>query len=468
MPTRALFAVCICFGAVAFLSCSHEEEPNRPLGVWYDQTTQTTYSFDDTTWSSGLNYGTYAAKDDNSGTLYLAGMHFADYAISGSQMTITLSVDGTVLVLEKTSNVPLAVHGASDLTRKGFFIAFASDRDGDPLGDIYLYTVDSSAHLDTICYYDAVTVATTVQTDTGPRIVYTVELQKHCIDPVRALVRRPGLDAMPAWSPDGRRLAYVSDSGGVQAIWVYYLDIFGDPMPLSGSLPANPLRLTAPTATMQDANPSWSPDGEYICFERNLAAAGDPIRDVFIIGSTDFGEVAGARNFTQAPDWDCFNPEWSPRADVNIILFEARNSQQSNDWDVYWMSANDTVSFDSRTNQKVTNPNRNGHPTWSPDCRYVAYERNPPGNDSAYDIEVKSVSFVQDSGVQTVSTALTDQANTGTPGLNRYPSWLPNGTLIAFMRLGDIWLIDVSAGFGNPTYRRLLEEPGVRHWDIAW
>ena len=62
-------------------------------------------------------------------------------------------------------------------------------------------------------------------------------------------------------------------------------------------------------------------------------------------------------------------------------------------------------------------------------------------------------------------TRLTNQ--TDWPGLNRYPTWLPNGNLIAFMRQNNIWIIDVSAGFDNPTFRRLLEDD-YNNWDIAW
>lgn len=127
------------------------------------------------------------------------------------------------------------------------------------------------------------------------------------------------------------------------------------------------------------------------------------------------------------------------------------------------MSATDTAGFDSVSkSNKVTNPNRNGHPTWSPDCRLVAFERNPPGNDSAYDIEIKAFDTRGDT---TQPTALTDQA--AMPGLNRYPTWLPNGNLIAFVRQQNLWLIDLSLGISSPRFRQLFDD-GYHYWEIAW
>jgi Tol biopolymer transport system component len=428
--------------------------------VWYDSTHTETFYFDDSTWWNGMNSGVWEQTNDNAGVLYLLGLPFADFSLSGSVLTVTVISDSTRYSLLQTSSAT-PIHHISDLTRKGIYMAFASDKNGDALGDIFIYTVDSSAHLDSIYYYDTAITVRTVVIDSVRRTVAETTIVKRLIPPVRALTNRPGLDAMPSWSPDGSKLAYVSDTLGIQAVWVLSLDIFGNPMPVSASLPQNPAKLTNPTADMDDANPSWSPDGHSICFERK--AGGDPgARNVFIIGAGDYGEVTPAWNFTHTASWDCFNPEWSPRESLNVILFESKNSQQSSDWDVYWMSAADSSGFDSNTGNNLTNPNRNGHPTWSPDCRYFAYERNPPGQDSTYDIQIQPFADTSSASSRILLTNQTDQ-----PGLNRYPTWLPNGNLIAFMREHDIWLIDVSAGFELPTFRKLLED-GSHHWDIAW
>ena len=73
---------------------------------------------------------------------------------------------------------------------------------------------------------------------------------------LRNLTPKPvGAYAAPAWSPDGRKLAFVSDRDGNSEVYV---------MNANGSGQRNLTRNPA-----YDADPAWSPDGRKIAFVSN-------------------------------------------------------------------------------------------------------------------------------------------------------------------------------------------------------
>src|SRR4029077_3278607 len=69
---------------------------------------------------------------------------------------------------------------------------------------------------------------------------------------VRALIAGSFSDASPRWSPDGTRIAYVSDRDGKPQIYVRWMD--------TGEVARITSLQNAPSAI------SWSPDGRLISF----------------------------------------------------------------------------------------------------------------------------------------------------------------------------------------------------------
>ena len=102
----------------------------------------------------------------------------------------------------------------------------------------------------------------------------------------------------PAWSPDGRRIAYNSNLDGSTDIWV--MDANGD----------NPVNLTANPES--EFSPSWSPDGQRIAY---VCESGEN-RQICLMN---------ADGTDQAPLTDgslnARNPVWTP--DGSRILFSA-------------------------------------------------------------------------------------------------------------------------------------------------
>jgi len=82
--------------------------------------------------------------------------------------------------------------------------------------------------------------------------VFTVPIEN---GPTRNLTRSSGAhDKWARWSPDGRRIAFVSDRTGEDEIWLVAQDGSGEPQ-----------RLTTDGDVMRYA-PEWSPDGKYLAF----------------------------------------------------------------------------------------------------------------------------------------------------------------------------------------------------------
>ena len=63
-----------------------------------------------------------------------------------------------------------------------------------------------------------------------------------------------GATAAPAWSPDGRQIAFVWDRGGSNAVWTIAPET-GDVSRISRG--------------PDDSEPAWSPDGSELVFERS-------------------------------------------------------------------------------------------------------------------------------------------------------------------------------------------------------
>lgn len=147
-------------------------------------------------------------------------------------------------------------------------IAFASDRDGD--NEIYLRAADGTVTQLTKNRHDD---HGPVWSPSGRRIAFVSNRDG---DPeiftmnadgsrVRQLTRNsttaeggPAIDAEPAWSPNGRRIAFTSTRDGGEAE-IYVMTSGG----------AEQTRLTTTDPWVMDHGPDWSPNGKEIAFSSN-------------------------------------------------------------------------------------------------------------------------------------------------------------------------------------------------------
>ncbi|HEU4643365.1 MAG TPA: alpha/beta fold hydrolase [Gemmatimonadaceae bacterium] len=101
----------------------------------------------------------------------------------------------------------------------------------------------------------------------GDRVAFTKDRQIWIVpldgtQPAKRLFFARGESESPEWSPDGSKLAFVSNRGDHAFIAVYASD-------------SEPIRYLAPS-TSRDRGPRWSPDGARIAFVRLPGAGGAP------------------------------------------------------------------------------------------------------------------------------------------------------------------------------------------------
>ncbi|MFD1105138.1 amidohydrolase family protein [Sphingobium olei] len=115
----------------------------------------------------------------------------------------------------------------------------------------------------------------------------------------------------PVWSPDGKTIAYFAYRDGNYDLWI--MDADG----------GNARQLTS--GTFDDREPAWSPDGKTIAFSSDRAGKGDPSYNIWTIDVAT-GAVA---QVTSDPSEDRL-PTWSP--DGKTIAYSSTRDSKSAIW----------------------------------------------------------------------------------------------------------------------------------------
>ena len=223
-------------------------------------------------------------------------------------------------------------------------------------------------------------------------------------------------DKDPSWSPDGKRIAFMSDRDGNYEIYV--MDADG----------RNPQNLT--NSPHYDSSPSWSPDSTRIAFasEREKTPL---IFDIYVMDA----DGQNQQRLTENP-MDDTDPSWSP--DGKRIVFRARRDGHFENklaitYEIYVMDA------DGQNQQRLTNNRKNDwSPSWSPDGGRIAFASDRKGDLENFEI------YVMDADGQN------QQRLTNNRAWDWYPSWSPDSKRIAFGSKRDgnseIYVMDADGG----------------------
>lgn len=186
---------------------------------------------------------------------------------------------------------------------------------------------------------------------TGPVDVYTMRADG---SGRRRLTRSPARERDVAFSPDGRRIAFATDRDGGEAE-IYTMRADG----------RRKRRLTRTRRWVMDVHPRYSPDGRWIVFASNRAGYFN--LEVFRMRARDGGELKRLTRFGTNGDGepgDDAMPEYSP--DGSRIAFVSDRGGSHQIW---------TMAADGSDLRQVTrHAGRSAYfPRWSPDGRSLAY-----------------------------------------------------------------------------------------------
>lgn len=230
----------------------------------------------------------------------------------------------------------------------------------------------------------------------------------------------PGEDVRPDWAPDGT-IVFARILSGQSDLFTVSPDESG-------------LRQLTSDPDIQESNPRWSPDGTWIAFNRSGFGIGTGIWVIQPDGSGLTKVSTGSFG------------RWSPdgariaflrlRLDPNFILISS---------DLYVIGSDGSGELEVAS--RVPSIGSVAH-VWSPDGTQLAF-------------------FGDGGGIEIVNV---DGTGRRPLTIGREPDWAPDGSLIAFSRSGDIWIIrsdgsgetrltdrandpDFSGGFSFPRWK---------------
>lgn len=243
-------------------------------------------------------------------------------------------------------------------------------------------------------------------------------------------------DITPVWSPDGQRIAFVTQRDGNREIYLINAD---------GS---NLVNLTRHPS--EDWTPAWSPDGKEIAFSSNRQGNWE----IFVINA----DGTNLRQITNDGTGN-ISPVWSP--DGKTMAFSSR---RDGDWEIYSMPAPDSQGLVTGEVIRLTYAEGNDlSPLFSPQGDRIAFESNREGNvevfvmpapgtraqaslDGSNQVNVSNLSYADDHG----------------------PVWSPDGQRLVFYsnREGN-WDLFVMAANGE-TVVNLTNSPDVDEQAPSW
>ncbi len=229
--------------------------------------------------------------------------------------------------------------------------------------------------------------------------------------------------AAPAWSPDGRFLAYVIRIGP----WLYIdiVDLLAD------------VHYVVTDTSMETLSPVWSPDSRWLAFQGRQPATSPSsfpnTNSLYVLDMTRLEQPDAGLRHVMVLSHPFTGMAWSPDGRF-IALNHIRDEAENANWDIGIVGvASGEMVFET------THAAADIQPAWSPDSTQLAFRSTRDGDADIYIVEVNTGEirqFTNDSGDES------------------FPVWSPDGREIIYLSeqpTGYVFYMMDSSG-GTPRY----------------
>lgn len=221
----------------------------------------------------------------------------------------------------------------------------------------------------------------------------------------RNITNNPASDGFGVWSPDGMKVAFVSDRDSQFGIYVMNVTNI-----LDGEFDL-PIKIANKRPTSRVA---WFPDGSKLIFDAW------PDCDIYTVNS----DGSNLTRLTNTPEWE-FQPHISPDG-LQIIYCLTQNNQQN----IYLMGINGS------NNHAITQDGVSYFPIWSPDGNRIAFNSTRPGRQDV------DICLIDPDGTNRIWL-------TSYSGHDEFPTWSPDGDSIAYQSDRGVHKIFIMSSDGS-------------------
>jgi TolB protein len=214
---------------------------------------------------------------------------------------------------------------------------------------------------------------------------------------LREIPTGPGAVSSPSWSPNGHDIAFAREQSEDQQIYSVNLRsgrvrlVHGEPEGLDNT----------------DLTPSWSPDGRNIAFAREIHHERQNLWVAPAAGGT-------VRPLTRATQFGQYYPRWSP--DGREIVF-MQTVPPNITWDLHILRVRPGAVTDL-----TRDPHNEFDPAWSPAGKMIVFASDATSHAGFRSLYVIAA---DGSGLRRLTSGAADDS---------MPSWSPDGRTIVFVR----------------------------------